>query len=163
MPPDPRSAEEKRAFMDNLVAPLEQADYGKMPASFHANSQRVAPNKDNQPEEIQTEGAAQAQASEKKTPERAPRPPIIMRNTYEGVDSDDETDSDEDMHPDSEDEEDQPQVVGDVEIDMSEEEDEFLEFARNALGISGEHWDSIIEDRKARGGEHRPTVGLSSF
>ncbi|KAI4520500.1 SGT1-domain-containing protein [Schizophyllum commune Loenen D] len=151
MPPDPRSAEEKRAFMDNLVAPLEQADYGKMPASFHANCQRVAPNKDDQPEEIQTEGAAQAKASEKKTPERTPRPPIIMRNTYEGVDSDDETDSDEDMRPDSEDEEDQPQVVGDVEIDMGEEEDEFLELARNALGISGEHWDSIIEDRKARG------------
>ncbi|KAL1738670.1 SGT1 protein-domain-containing protein, partial [Schizophyllum fasciatum] len=150
MPPDPRSADEKRAFMDNLVAPLEQADYGKMPPSFHTNSQRVAATQEGEPEEIQTEGAVKAKA-ESKIPERPPRPPVIMRNTYEGVDSDDESDSDEDVRPDSEDEEDQPQVVGDVEIDMGEEEEEFLEFARNALGISGEHWDSIIQDRKARG------------
>ncbi|TRM60141.1 SGT1 protein-domain-containing protein [Schizophyllum amplum] len=151
MPPDPRSAAEKQAYMDTLVAPLEQADYGKMPASFYSASQRAAPDTDDTPEEVQTEGAANASKEQHKTPERAPRAPIIMRNKYEGVDSDDETDSDEDMQPDSEDEEDKPQVVGDVEIDMGEEEDEFLEFARNALGISGDQWEDIIRDRKARG------------
>ncbi len=79
------------------------------------------------------------------------RPPILPRDKYDGVDSDDESDE-EDAEMDSEDEEDQPQVVGDVEVDMGEEEEEFLEFSRQALGISDEQWSDIVKDRKDRGG-----------
>ncbi|KAG1755004.1 SGT1 protein-domain-containing protein [Suillus paluster] len=52
---------------------------------------------------------------------------------------------------DVESEEDRPQVVGDIEVDMDEEEAEFLEFSRQALGISDQQWGDIIKDRKGRG------------
>ncbi|KAG5220678.1 SGT1 protein [Salix suchowensis] len=89
-------------------------------------------------------------------------------------DSDDETDEEEE----EEDEEDQPQLVGDIEVDMGEEEEEFLEFARQTLGINDEQWESIIKDRTDRGddpqtvkegngrtstSEQRPNSKLDSF
>jgi hypothetical protein len=64
------------------------------------------------------------------------------------VDSDDETDEDDQG---DESEEECPQVIGEIEIDMEEEEEEFLEFSRQALGISNEQWQEILEDRKNRG------------
>jgi hypothetical protein len=67
------------------------------------------------------------------------------------VDSDDETDEEEVV--DDESDEDKPQVVGDIEIDMGEEEEEFLEFSRQALGITDEQWHGIIQDRQGRGGK----------
>jgi hypothetical protein len=89
---------------------------------------------------------------------RSIRLPILQRDKYEGVDSDDESsDSDPLAGGDEEDvesEEDRPQVVGDFEVDMDEEEAEFLEFSRQALGITDEQWGTIIEDRKARGGKN---------
>jgi hypothetical protein len=51
-------------------------------------------------------------------------------------------------------EEEAPVVVeGDGDVDMGEEEEEFLKFTREALGISPDMWESIISDRKGRGGE----------
>ncbi|RXW14539.1 hypothetical protein EST38_g11315 [Candolleomyces aberdarensis] len=143
---------ERRAAMDKLVAPLEQSEYGKMPASY-SKSQKVKPTTiDNEVVEDtpsrKPKDKAETQKTESESPSRRIRAPIIPRNQYDGVDSDDETDEEE---MDDEDEEDHPQVVGDVEIDMDEEEEEFLEFSRQALGISDEHWNDIIKDRKARG------------
>jgi hypothetical protein len=144
---------ERQAAMDKLVAPLEQSDYGKMPASY-SKSQKVKPTTiDNDvvedvPSKAQ-KSTTEAQKTETESPRRI-RAPIIPRDQYDGVDSDDETDEEE---ADEEDEEDNPQVVGDVEIDMDEEEEEFLEFSRQALGISDEQWNDIIKDRKARGGK----------
>ncbi|KAF8971494.1 SGT1 protein-domain-containing protein [Flammula alnicola] len=93
---EPQSAEakqaEKRAAMDRLVPALEPTDYGKMPPTYHSNSQRVAP---------------QTMATDA--------------------------------------------VVGEIEIDMDEEQEEFLEFSRQALGITDELWSKIVEDRKDRG------------
>jgi hypothetical protein len=79
------------------------------------------------------------------------RPRVIPRDKYDGIDSDDETDE-EDLDNDNESEEDRPQVIGDIEIDMEEEEEEFLEFSRQTLGISDEQWQEIIKDRRSRGG-----------
>lgn len=131
---------------------LEPSEYGQMPATYHRNSQRVIPTVvmtdavDN-PEEPKKLSEAQAKSSAET---RLIRPPIIPRDKYDGIDSDDETDE-EDLGDESE--EDRPQVVGDIEIDMEEEEEEeFLEFSRQALGISDEQWQEIIEDRKGRGG-----------
>ena len=137
--------------MDSLVPALEPSEYGQMPATYHRNSQRVIPTVvmtdavDN-PEEPKKSAEAQAKSS---VETRLIRPPIIPRDKYDGIDSDDETDE-EDLGDESE--EDRPQVVGDIEIDMEEEEEEFLEFSRQALGISDEQWQEIIEDRKGRGG-----------
>ena len=129
---------ERLAAMDKLVPALEPSEYGKMPASF-SSSQRVAPTT------IKTDKVETSIAQEKPI-----RPPILPRDKYEGVDSDDETDEED---QDEESEEDMPQVVGEVEIDMEQEEEEFLEFSRQALGISDDQWNEIIRDRRSRGGE----------
>lgn len=163
----PPTDAERREAMDKLVAPLEQGEYGKMPASF-SQSQRVKPtNMDTEVIEeaatVDTGANARVVSSspkkfsatvheqaESKPQARSIRPPIFPRDEYEGaVDSDDESDS---APSDDELEEDQPQVVGDVEIDMDLEEEEFLEFSRQALGISDAMWNDIVKDRKERGG-----------
>ncbi|KAJ7630599.1 SGT1 protein-domain-containing protein [Roridomyces roridus] len=133
----------RQAALDKLVPGLEPAEYGKMPASFHGNSQKVAPTT------IATDVVEEASnPSESRT--KPIRQPIIPRDKYDGVDSDDETDDDL-MDEEEEEEEDRPQVVGDVEVDMGEEEDEFLEFSRQALGITDDQWGEILRDRKSRG------------
>lgn len=140
----------RKAAMDSLVPSIDASDYGKMPASFHNNSQRVAPTT------IENDVVEQVEPESNPTavPEsriKLIRQPILPRDKYDGVDSDDETDEDG-ADEDAESEEDRPQVIGDIEVDMGEEEDEFLEFSRQTLGISDEQWGEIIRDRKDRGG-----------
>ena len=146
---DVDSDEEKvrrKAAMDALVAPLEPGEYGKMPVEYrHANSQAAVPNS-----KITTE---------KSQPEvedlRPVRRPIFQPDKFDGVDSDDETSEEEVGGPlmeEDEDEDDRPQVVGDIEIDMEQEQEDFLKFSREALGIDDEAWASIIADRTKRGG-----------
>lgn len=127
-----------------------------MPASF--NTQRVARTT------ILTEQVeagppkADTGVGESSPPRRARpiRPPLLPRDKYEGVDSDDESSSSDsligDDDEDVESEEDRPQVVGEIEVDMNEEEAEFLEFSRQTLGISDEMWDDIVKERRGRGG-----------
>ncbi|THH02483.1 hypothetical protein EW026_g363 [Hermanssonia centrifuga] len=139
----------RKEAMDRLVPGIDPSEYGKMPATFHSNSQRVAPTtveteiREEKPEE----------GSDNQPYMRPIRPPILPRDEYEGVvDSDDETDEEgEGGGEDEESDEDKPQVVGEVEIDMEEEQDEFLEFARHALGVSDEQWNEIVKDRQSRG------------
>jgi hypothetical protein len=137
--------------MDALVAPLGPDEYGKMPAAFHERSQRVT--EPAEAEEPAEEGADAAPVQM--------RAPLLPRDTYDGVDSDDES-SEEEGGPigplpddDEESDEDRPQVVGDgeLDVDMGAEEDEFLAFARGALGLSDAQWADIVRDRTARGGK----------
>ncbi|TCD70672.1 hypothetical protein EIP91_002396 [Steccherinum ochraceum] len=145
----------KQAIMDKLVPGIEPSEYGKMPASFHSNSQRVARTTvetDTIDDAIQTNENTAAFTSETTQSPRKPiRPPIIPRDHYDGVDSDDETDEEDDAPEDEESEEEKPQVVGEIEIDMEEEQEEFLEFARQALGVTDQQWAEIIQDRQGRG------------
>ncbi|KAF8807259.1 SGT1-domain-containing protein [Phlegmacium glaucopus] len=142
----------KKAAMDSLVAALEPSEYGQMPATYHSNSQRVTPAtvttdavyNNSEGQKRSTEGQTETNAEA-----RPIRPPIIPRDKYDGIDSDDETDE-EDLDDDDS-EEDRPQVVGDIEINMEEEEEEFLEFSRQILGISDEQWQEIVKDRRGRG------------
>ncbi|KAF8922270.1 SGT1 protein-domain-containing protein [Mucidula mucida] len=146
--------------MDKLVPELDPADYGQMPPSFHNKSQRLGPSADDeQVDEVSSEMPVNSPTSPPKS--KPIRQPIIPRDKYDGVDSDDETDE-EDPDIDSEDEENQPQVVGDVDVDMEEEEEEFLEFSRQALGISDNQWADMIKDRKERGAFVPKTVKTSS-
>lgn len=149
--------EARRQAMDKLVPGIEPADYGKMPVAYYSNSQRVT--RTTVETEVREELPQSAPDSDKKPIQRPIRPPLLPRDEYEGVDSDDETDEDE-GEDDDEDEEDKPQLVGDIEIDMEEEQDEFLEFARQALGMSDEQWTAIVNERKGRGGEY--AAGSSS-
>jgi hypothetical protein len=141
----------RRKAMDGLVPSLPDSEYGQMPASFHNHSQRVASSTITTAmvDEIPAPGSSKVAP----TPPRSKpiRAPIFPRDRYDGVDSDDDTDSD-DGHEGDEEEDDQPQIVGDIEVDMGEEEEEFLEFSRTALGISDAQWNDIVRDRKGRGG-----------
>ncbi|PVG02291.1 hypothetical protein CPB86DRAFT_823118 [Serendipita vermifera] len=145
------SEEEKarrQARMDALVAPLEPGEYGKMPAEYrHANSQTTAPSTD------QTEKDPPPKAT-KEPLSRPIRRPIFQRDKFDGVDSDDETTEEEEGGPleeGEEDEEDRPQVVGEVEIDMDQEQEDFIRFSREMLGIDDDAWADIIADREKRG------------
>lgn len=113
-----------------------------MPVQYrHANSQ------------VTTQPAPEREQETQDTPRRRP---IFQRDKFDGVDSDDEsTDSENEIQlNDPEDLEDQPQVVGEIEIDMEQEEEDFLKFSRDALGIDDEAWARIISDRQQRGGTH---------
>lgn len=138
---------QRQADMARLVPPLDPSEYGRMPASYYANSQRVAPT--SMETEVMDAISSQTAAASDASRQRQIRQPIIPRDQYDGVDSDDETDEEE---GEEEEEEDKPQVVGDIEIDMEAEEEEFLEFARQALGVSDEQWEHIVRERKDRGG-----------
>jgi hypothetical protein len=128
----------KKVAMDSLVPALEPSEYGQMPATYYRDAE--------DPEWHKKSPESQTKSNVETKPIR---PPIIPRDKYDGVDSDDETEE-EDL--DDESEEDLPQVVGDIEIDMEEEEEEFLEFSRQALGITDEQWQEIVKDRRGRGG-----------
>ena len=137
--------------LENLVPGIDPSEYGRMPPSFYDRSQRVAPPK---PTSDFTEIEAVESAKERSTPatgSRPVRPPILARDSYEGVDSDDDTDEDEPI--DEEEEEEKPQLVGEIEVDMAEEEEEFLEFSRQTLGISDDQWQQILQERRDKGGK----------
>ncbi|KAJ6574750.1 SGT1-domain-containing protein [Mycena capillaripes] len=136
----------RQAALDKLVPGIEPSEYGQMPASFHTNSQKVAPTTIETDVVEEVEDIKPTATTEPHT--RPIRQPIIPRDRYDGVDSDDESDEEEEV---DEEEDERPQIVGDIEIDMGEEEDEFLEFSRQALGITDDQWGEILRDRKSRG------------
>lgn len=129
---------------------LEPSDYGKMPPNYHTNSQRMAPpTVPTETDKIDETAKSRASDDCTKVKMNPVRPPILPRDKYDGIDSDDESDVED---GDSEEEEERPQVVGEIEIDMQEEEEEFIEFSRQVLGISDAQWAEIVEERKERGG-----------
>ncbi|KAG8953323.1 hypothetical protein FRC04_002733 [Tulasnella sp. 424] len=165
----PTAAERQRA-MDALVAPLDPDEYGKLPAmevpppaSGVTGSKKSASQK-TAPVTMETETRTLPNGEIRKI-----RKPILMRDKFDGVDSDDESTSDEgegeeedarraanawrEVGDESDDE--APQVVGgishDIDINMEDEEEEFLKFSRDALGISEEQWTAILDERKGRG------------
>jgi hypothetical protein len=133
--------------MDKLVPALQPSEYGIMPASF-SNSQKISREVELDATDINKDTTSEEPSA---LPTKPFRQPIFPKDDFDGVDSDDETDEEEDDNIDEEEDE-RPQVVGDIEIDMGEEEAEFLEFSRQALGISDDQWNDIITDRKDRGG-----------
>ncbi|KAL5495628.1 hypothetical protein ACEPAI_1091 [Sanghuangporus weigelae] len=158
----------RQEALDKLVPALDPSEYGKMPPLFYANSQKVAPitmETERREETAQVSASIQSESTEAGFAEimehakatatdsaRRSRPirrPILPRDKFDGVDSDDETD--EEAGDEEEEEDERPQIVGEVEIDMREEQEEFLEFSRTALGISDDMWNDILRDRKSRG------------
>jgi hypothetical protein len=138
--------------LEKLVPGIDPSEYGRMPASFYDRSQLVAPPEptDNVMEVESAESAREGDISSPQS--RSVRAPILARDRYEGVDSDDDTEG-EDSPVDEEEEEEQPQLVGEIEVDMAEEEEEFLEFSRQTLGISDDQWQQILQERRGRGGK----------
>jgi len=157
---DPEAETDDDTAKRQLVPGLEPGEYGKMPPLFYANSQKVAPNPE--PEDEQPTRLATNRDKEPPPVGRQIRPPILPRDKFDGVDSDDETDEDELVAGNEDSDEDHPELIGEVEPDMDEEEEEFLEFSRRALGISNEQWNDIINERKNRGGTSTKTSCLIS-
>jgi hypothetical protein len=151
---------ERQAAIDKLVPGIEPSDYGKMPPSFYSNSQRVTrPTMEN---DMREDVLSTSPSSTTDAPRSRPiRAPILTRDKYEGIDSDDE--SDEEGDDDDEFEDEKPQVEGDIDVNMEEEQEEFLEFARQALGISEDQWNQIIDDRRNQGGEFSSTTSEFSY
>lgn len=141
--------DDDEAAKSQLVPGLEPGEYGKMPPIFYANSQKVTQKPE--PEEGQPQKQTADEAKEPPPVRRPIRPPILPRDRFDGVDSDDETDEDELVVGNEDSDEDHPELVGEVEPDMDEEEEEFLNFSRRVLGISNEQWNDIINERKSRG------------
>lgn len=165
--PTAEMEQRRKEATDKLVAPLPAEEYGVMPASYrHANSQTVrAPTIESesaQPPLPSTDSETQSKSQSQSQPRPSMRRPILMRDKYDGVDSDDESDEDEGADgpigvvgddDGEEDEEDRPQVVGEIEVDMEAEEEEFLRFSREALGITDSQWEEILQERSSRGGK----------
>ena len=149
--------------MDALVAPLEPGEYGKMPPEYrHQNSQRIAPATTESELQSSVRSPPKTTTSAELSldpPHKAFRRPI-WKDKFDGVDSDDETTDEEGegLGSDEGGEEDRPQVVDEVEIDMEQEQEEFLRFTREALGIDDQAWEKIINEREKRGGESIQTT-----
>lgn len=134
----------------SLVPPLDPSDYGKMPASYYDSSQKV---KELVPEAHNSENIDVSSdiSSNKPTNDskevRFIRPLLFPRDRFDGVeDSDDESETGAE-----EDEEEKPALVGELEVDMNDEQEEFIEFSREILGITPDLWSSIIKERQDRG------------
>ena len=106
----PANAQRRQDDMDKLVAPLDPGEYGKMPASFHENSQTFKEAMEDEDEAAVPDhpDPVHPPAAEAESPIRN-RPPILARDKYDGVDSDDESDEEEQndlvLEEDGEDEE----------------------------------------------------------
>lgn len=136
--------------LEKLVPGIDPSEYGRMPASYYDHSQRVALPKP-MDDDVGVEDAELAREGDSSSAQpRSIRAPILTRDRYDGVDSDDDTEG-EDSPVDEEEEEENPQLVGEIEVDMAEEEEEFLEFSRQTLGISEEQWQQILQERRAKG------------
>lgn len=152
-------AAKRQAAMAALVPPLDPGEYGKMPPEYrHRNSQRTAPvtmESELRPLVNSPPKPAATSAVISMDPPHKPFRKPIWKDQFDGVDSDDGTTDEEgeELWSDEEDEEDRPQVVGEVEIDMEQEQEEFLRFTRETLGIDDQAWEKIISDREKRGGE----------
>jgi hypothetical protein len=152
----------RRDALEKLVPGIDPSEYGRMPASFYDHSQRVVPPEltNNVMGVESAESARDGGISSALS--RSVRAPILTRDRYEGVDSDDDTEG-EDSPADEEEEEEQPQLVGEIEVDMAEEEEEFLEFSRQTLGISDDQWQQILQERRGRGGKSLCLTQCFSF
>ncbi|KAF8328807.1 SGT1 protein-domain-containing protein [Cantharellus anzutake] len=142
---EPMDAAARARVMDDLVPPLPASEYGALPAKY-SNSRPIARRQPMSTSEDPTMDSCQSKPIRK---------PIFQRDKFDGVDSDDESDPDDDLDfipcDDSEEDEDRPTVVGEIEVDMEAEKEDFIQFTRDILGISTEQWDDIVKVRQERG------------
>ncbi|KAH8919744.1 SGT1-domain-containing protein [Atractiella rhizophila] len=108
------TAEEFRAAQDKLIEPLPSSEWGRKP---------TLPNK----------SSPSPQTSRSVT--EPSQPPVLTKESYDGVVSDDS---------DSDDEDNMFAADGD-------EMEEFLSFAKEALGIGEAQWEGILSERRGRG------------
>ena len=141
--------------MAALVPPLPASEYGVIPPKY-SNSQPLA----SEPRILDCD-----ENNTDPGPSRPTRRLIFQRDKFDGVDSDDESDPDDlegvPCEEISEDDEDRPTIVGEIEVDMEAEKEDFIQFTRDILGIDAKQWDDIVKDRQKRGGMCLPSLALT--
>ena len=162
------SAAEKTERMRKLVPSLPAEDWGRKPvpaASDDAPSMRppifakqsfdgVVSDSDEEDEDdvLPPPGTIGRKIAEMKwgdgDPDKGAKIEAIDEDAKFGLDAD----IDEQMHQRVWGEEEKAQDV-EMDPDMGEEEDEFLKFSREALGITDDMWEAILSSRRERGGE----------
>ena len=154
--------EDKNRIMTNLVPSLQANEWGA--ENSKKNDGMKLDSKGEQDLINQIKSFVEDPEEQKKTAEDEKlRSRVFERNKYDGH-SDSEDDNDDEIESrennrnvnivgedEGEEEENLPQVEGDIDIDMGNEEDDFVKFSRSTLGIDDQLWEKIINDRKQRG------------
>jgi hypothetical protein len=141
---------EKQDRLDKLVAPLEDSEWGAAAAA--------------KARELNTAKEAASSPSSKTSPSK-PKETVtsVFHDKFDGVSDSEESEDDEmpiangtkTARFENEDDDDlAPQVVDDEGLQFGPGEmEEFLNFTREALGLSEEQFGDIVQSRKDRGGE----------
>lgn len=188
------SPEQREEALRKLVPGLTEEEWGnKLPDSDAEGKPQVPPTK---------KGTVAGTAFGDSLLPTKMRPPVFEKVTYDGVESDSDSDEElplegslgrhiaqmkwgdgEEAHVeelsdeedgDEEDKADRARAkalrfdhdeemhdsrhTGDLkdgDVDMENEQADFLKFSREALGIDDEQWESILANRRERGGEYR--------
>ncbi|EIM22403.1 SGT1-domain-containing protein [Wallemia mellicola CBS 633.66] len=163
---------DKRRIMDGLVPSLNQSEWGASTQSALQQEQQEqkdqtvnlsAAKEEDLLNKVREFADDPSETKQREEDDRLRRP-YFEKEEYDGYsDSDDGIDEDtrnaerlksavkEIGDDEAEDIENLPQVEGDVDIDMGNEEEDFLAFSREALGIDDALWSKIISERKDRG------------
>lgn len=188
-PPATLSLDERAARMARLIQPLEPGEWGAStqiaPSSTNASADDTSSSTpkstfgvddaQRKRDEIDRQAKLHALGELDAQPRLTAkiRRPVVEKESFDGVDSDDESSSDEALGGgtsgsgmmgalkealkrdgvEEDEDEDMPQVVDEVEVNMDEEEGEFLKFAREALGLDEQMWEKIVGERQERGGQ----------
>lgn len=187
------SVEDQEDRVRNLVPGLPSDEWGRKPGAT-----KIVTGPDQQSR------MSTSQTKKQATIEHPPpqmRPPIFVKQDFDGVISDSDEDSEDDVLPppgtlgrkiaemkwadgapkfeEIDDEPSRQKKLGlgddidkqmerrvwggeaqrdggdemEIDPDMGEEEEEFLRFSREALGISDDTWEGILNERRERGGE----------
>lgn len=172
---------ERQKRMDGLVHGLEEGEWGAKDMEAPDAKMTAAVDKvEDKPADVEMIdaeiGSSAALADSAKTkrgstngkPSDVPAP-RLARPTYDGVV--DESSEDEDDDPDDPfrpggpglaalDEEGKLREDKGEDVDMGGEEEEFLAFARDALGLTEEQYEGILESRRKKGGAYMTIWGL---
>ena len=148
------TTEEKKRRMDRLVPALQDTEWGA--AAAQAAKALDSSASTNSPSRMDA-GKANAAQSSYQT-----RVHSTFHDKHDGVSDDSDSEIDGDGHEfafglngELDQGEDAAQIVGDDQLEFGEGElDEFLNFTREALGLSPDQYNDIVDTRRKRGGEN---------
>jgi hypothetical protein len=128
---------DKREAQNQLVPGLAEGEWGRKPGDG-GDAYRVQPSMTTATTTISSTAAAASQFK-------------LEPEVYDGA-----SEEDEDMDVDEADEE-PVQIDDEGQVQMEGEMEEFLRFTREALGLSEEQYQDILNSRRERGGETTQT------
>lgn len=159
--PSVLTAEEKQERLSKLVPSLATTEWGQ---AAHEAAKALNTPKDGKAEQSADRRKHTVEVDAKRVQSK-------FASKYDGVSSDESSDEDDGFAAtvrlpggngeiavglDDEDEDDRAQIVDDEGLEFGEGEmEEFLNFTREALGLTEDQYKDIVENRRERGGESR--------